>query len=116
MDLTATDDRRAEPSVLREDLLVPTKRPVGSTHNMTDDIHLPADAEDRSADHQQAVEACQHAADALRSVAGRCSMKRVRPSNAPSTIIQSNLTAKPPMTATSNRFTSSATDTGTGNN
>jgi hypothetical protein len=65
MDLTATDDRRAEPSVLREDLSVPTKRPVGSTHNMTDDIHLPADAEDRSDDHQQAVEACQHAADAL---------------------------------------------------
>jgi hypothetical protein len=32
---------------------------------MTDDIHHPADAEDRSEDHQQAVEACQHAADAL---------------------------------------------------
>ena len=32
---------------------------------MTDDIHHPADAEDRSDSHQQAVEACQHAADAL---------------------------------------------------
>ena len=32
---------------------------------MTDDIHHPADAEERSEDHQQAVEACQHAADAL---------------------------------------------------
>jgi hypothetical protein len=32
---------------------------------MTDDIHYPANAEDRSEDHQQAVEACQHAADAL---------------------------------------------------
>jgi hypothetical protein len=31
---------------------------------MTDDYH-PADAEDRSDDHQQAAEACQHAADAL---------------------------------------------------
>jgi hypothetical protein len=31
---------------------------------MTDDSHQP-DAEDRSDDHQQAVEACQHAADAL---------------------------------------------------
>jgi hypothetical protein len=32
---------------------------------MTDDSHHPDDAEDRSEDHQQAVEACQHAADAL---------------------------------------------------
>lgn len=32
---------------------------------MTDDTHHPADAEDRSEDHQQAVEACQHALDAL---------------------------------------------------
>jgi hypothetical protein len=32
---------------------------------MTDDIHHPDDAKDRSEDHQQAVEACQHAADAL---------------------------------------------------
>jgi hypothetical protein len=32
---------------------------------MTDDTHHPADAEDRSEDHQQAVEACQHAADSL---------------------------------------------------
>jgi hypothetical protein len=32
---------------------------------MTDDSHHPADAEDRSDDHQQAIEACQHAADAL---------------------------------------------------
>jgi hypothetical protein len=34
---------------------------------MTDDINYPTDAEGRSgkADHQQAVEACQHAADAL---------------------------------------------------
>ncbi|WP_435079020.1 hypothetical protein [Halococcus sp. AFM35] len=31
---------------------------------MTDDAHHPTD-EDRSTDHQQAVEACQHAADAL---------------------------------------------------
>ena len=31
---------------------------------MTDDTHHP-DAEDRSDNHQQAVEACQHAADAL---------------------------------------------------
>jgi hypothetical protein len=33
--------------------------------SMTDDIHHPADAEHRSDDHQQAVEACQHAIDAL---------------------------------------------------
>lgn len=32
---------------------------------MTDDTHHPTDVEDRSNDHQQAVEACQHAADAL---------------------------------------------------
>jgi hypothetical protein len=32
---------------------------------MTDDTHHPTDAEDRSDDHQHAVEACQHAADAL---------------------------------------------------
>jgi hypothetical protein len=32
---------------------------------MSDDTHHPADAEDLSEDHQQAVEACQHAADAL---------------------------------------------------
>lgn len=32
---------------------------------MTDDTHPPTDAEDRSADHQQAVEACHHAVDAL---------------------------------------------------
>ncbi|WP_435080032.1 hypothetical protein [Halococcus sp. AFM35] len=32
---------------------------------MTDDIHHPTDVEDRSEDHQQAVEACQHALDAL---------------------------------------------------
>ena len=32
---------------------------------MTDDTHRPADVENRSDDHQQAVEACQHAADAL---------------------------------------------------
>jgi hypothetical protein len=31
---------------------------------MTDDTHHP-DAEDRSDDHQQAIEACQHALDAL---------------------------------------------------
>lgn len=34
---------------------------------MTDDSHHPNDAEDRSDDHQQAVEACQHALDALRN-------------------------------------------------
>ena len=32
---------------------------------MTDDTHHPTDVEDRSEAHQQAVEACQHAADAL---------------------------------------------------
>ena len=32
---------------------------------MTDDTHHSADAEDRSDDQQQAVEACQHAVDAL---------------------------------------------------
>ena len=32
---------------------------------MTDDTYHSTDAEDRSDDHQQAVEACQHAADAL---------------------------------------------------
>ncbi|HET7324795.1 MAG TPA: hypothetical protein VFJ06_10720 [Halococcus sp.] len=32
---------------------------------MTDDSHHPNDAKDRSEDHQQAVEACQHAIDAL---------------------------------------------------
>jgi hypothetical protein len=32
---------------------------------MTDGSHHPADAEDRSDDHQQAVEACHHAADVL---------------------------------------------------
>jgi hypothetical protein len=32
---------------------------------MTNDIPHSDDAEDRSEDHQQAVEACQHAADAL---------------------------------------------------
>jgi hypothetical protein len=32
---------------------------------MTDDTHHSADAEDRSDDQQQAVEACQHALDAL---------------------------------------------------
>jgi hypothetical protein len=32
---------------------------------MTDDTHTPDDTEARSEDHQQAVEACQHAADAL---------------------------------------------------
>lgn len=34
---------------------------------MTDDSHHPGDTEDRSKDQQQAVEACQHAVDALRS-------------------------------------------------
>jgi hypothetical protein len=34
---------------------------------MTDGSHHPDDTEDRSDDHQQAVEACQHAADALAS-------------------------------------------------
>jgi hypothetical protein len=32
---------------------------------MTDDFHHPDGTEDRSDDEQQAVEACQHAADAL---------------------------------------------------
>jgi hypothetical protein len=32
---------------------------------MTDDIHHLDDAKDRSEDHQQAVEACHHAIDAL---------------------------------------------------
>jgi uncharacterized protein Yka (UPF0111/DUF47 family) len=32
---------------------------------MTDGIHYPDSAKDRSEDHQQAVEACQHALDAL---------------------------------------------------
>lgn len=32
---------------------------------MTDDFPHPNDAEDRSDDHQQAIEACQHATDAL---------------------------------------------------
>jgi hypothetical protein len=32
---------------------------------MTDDIHYPDDAKNRSNDHQQAVKACQHAVDAL---------------------------------------------------
>ena len=32
---------------------------------MTDDIHHPTDPENRSEDHQQAVEATQHAVDAL---------------------------------------------------
>jgi hypothetical protein len=32
---------------------------------MTDDTQNPGSAKDRSEDHQQAVEACQHAADAL---------------------------------------------------
>jgi len=32
---------------------------------MTDDTHHSTDAEDRSEDHQQAIEACQHALDAL---------------------------------------------------
>lgn len=35
--------------------------------SMTDDIHHPADAKDRSEDHQQAVEACEHAVDSLRN-------------------------------------------------
>jgi hypothetical protein len=34
---------------------------------MADDPHHPADAEDRSDDHQQAIEASEHAADALRN-------------------------------------------------
>jgi hypothetical protein len=33
--------------------------------SMSDDTHHPADTENRSDDHQQAIEACQHAADAL---------------------------------------------------
>ena len=32
---------------------------------MTDDIHYPDGPEDRSDDHQHAVEACEHALDAL---------------------------------------------------
>ena len=32
---------------------------------MTDDIHHPANTEDRSDDHQHALEACQHAVDPL---------------------------------------------------
>ena len=32
---------------------------------MTDDFHHPDNAEYRSEDHQQAIEACQHAVDAL---------------------------------------------------
>jgi hypothetical protein len=32
---------------------------------MTDDIHHPADVETRPDDHQHAVEACEHALDAL---------------------------------------------------
>jgi hypothetical protein len=32
---------------------------------MTDDTHHPAEAKDRSEDHQHAKEACQHAVDAL---------------------------------------------------
>ena len=32
---------------------------------MSDDIHHPPDAEDRSDDHQHAREACEHALDAL---------------------------------------------------
>ena len=34
---------------------------------MTNDSSHPVDTEDRSADHQQAIEACQHATDALRN-------------------------------------------------
>ena len=33
---------------------------------MTDDTHHPDDAENQQDDHQQAIEACEHAADALR--------------------------------------------------
>jgi hypothetical protein len=88
---------------------------------MTDDAHHSADAEDRSdEDYQQAVEACQHAADTLSNGdlarAGRCSMKRRRPSSAPSTTTANRPIERLPITATSNRFTSSATDTGTGTN
>jgi hypothetical protein len=52
---------------LREDLSATPQWPLGYTQIMTDDTHHPTDAEDRSDedDHQQAVEACQHAIDAL---------------------------------------------------
>jgi hypothetical protein len=50
---------------LREALSATPQRPFAYTQIMTDDSHHPADAEDRSDDHQQAVEACQHATDAL---------------------------------------------------
>ena len=67
-------------------------RPTAWLHpgeSMTDDTHHPTDVEDRSDDHQQAVEACQHAADALDgsdlSRAHTCPMKHRRPSSAPTT-------------------------------
>jgi hypothetical protein len=49
---------------LREALSPTPQWPLGYTQIMTD-THHPADAEDRSEDQQQAVEACQHAADAF---------------------------------------------------
>jgi hypothetical protein len=56
---------------------------------MTDDTSHPDDVEDRSDAHQQAVEACQHAVDALPGDglphASRSSVKRGRPPSAPAT-------------------------------
>ena len=72
---------------------------------MTDDTHHPDDAENQPDDHQQAIVACEHAADALRGgdlfAPGRCSMKRARPSYAPSTTTWVKPTARPRSTATS---------------
>jgi hypothetical protein len=71
---------------LREALLATPQRPFGYTQIMTDDTHHSTDAEDRLDDHQRAVEASQHPADALSNgdlaVVGHCSMKPAPPSSA----------------------------------
>jgi hypothetical protein len=82
---------------------------------MTDDTIHPDDVEDRSDAHQQAVEACRHAVDALPGDglprAGRSSIKRGRPPSAPNTTTpKPNSSMRPSMTATGNFYKIHRTD------